>query len=202
MAGKKHSDVLREKVIASLNSRRTVAEVAREFGLPYTTVMAWNNNIGKPARKPYVRGERGQPHPKKAEAIRRIEQGEGKSNVADDLGVSRGTVSVWTKHIPDKRKISSELNQELIERVRRGESISTACRALGISNSHAESILKDLDITLTKSQQQAIFEARRNGRKISEIAASLNVPQRAVYKVSGVKKISHIQKMKNRKQLD
>lgn len=189
MAGKKkYSDEFRNAVVASLQSGKTVAKVAREFGLPYTTVMCWNNDIGKPAPQAYFRGTPDKPHPKKAEAIRRVEQGEDKTKVALALGVSGGTVSVWTKHIPDKRKVSLENNQVLIERVKSGESISSACRALGISISHANTLLENLDIALTESQQNAVLSALSEGLKVPEIALSLNLPQRAIYAFSGIKK--------------
>lgn len=119
----------------------------------------------------------------RADALRRVEQGETKSAVAKSIGLSTSTVWAWAKHLQSTNNdINPNLKKKYLERVKNGEIPTVVARELGVKNStsrHWETQSADpappSDETLQK-----IKNALEEGLLPSQIAKDLQVSIKSV----------------------
>lgn len=115
----------------------------------------------------------------RAEAIRRVEQGETKAAVAKSIGVAKNTVWLWTKHVESIGTFSApDLKRKYLERVKIGEVPTVVGRELGIPDSSGRSWSRKLagKTNLSYETQQKIKNALELGNQPAQIAKDLQVP--------------------------
>lgn len=119
----------------------------------------------------------------RADAIRRVEQGETKAVVAKSIGVSKSTVWLWTQHIKSTGTSHAlELKNKYLERVKNGEVPAVVARELGLhQNSARYWTYQFADNTLLSEEtQQKIKSALEQGLLPSQIAKDLQISKQSV----------------------
>lgn len=119
----------------------------------------------------------------RAEAIRRVEQGEEKAVVAKDMGLDYSTLRSWTPHVASQTNwYKQELKSRYLDRVKNGEVPSVVARELGVNPKIAVKwhIRNDEKSTLSQENKEKILRAFEQGGSIEMIAKDLQVSLKRV----------------------
>jgi len=80
----------------------------------------------------------------KRKIIERIENGEAKILVSEEVKIPFGTILAWTRHVKRRKSYSYEIKQLVRERIKNGESKMAVSKELGISYPTLLSWTRDL----------------------------------------------------------
>jgi len=181
---RKYSEDVRNEAIRRVEQGELKTEVARSLNVPEKTVGTWTHHV---VRRKVIKTPVRHPQAVRVEAIRRVQQGESKSEVARSLNVTSSTVVLWTSHIRSRRFISDEDKEKFLERVSKGENANAVARELGLNINAGSGLVRTIDTSSTPEQCKLVKQALSEGKSRNQIASDMGIPRRTVNAIAGFK---------------
>lgn len=124
--------------------------------------------------------------------VQLVDAGKSIDEVARQFHRSPNYLSKYVRHISKKAKRAAAF-PEVRRRILAGENMSSVAHYFGYSDTSMSKIVSRVlrDFELNEEQINAIFQARRDGKKIVEIASKLSLPLRCVRDSLGVNNEPH-----------
>lgn len=162
----------RQRAIQLVTQGEKYKDVANVLGVSLRTLNDWMHKAGVEMKN--------KPHSKdvREEAIRRVQNGESKMQVAHELNVARSVVMRWTngsgKSNPSYTK---EQRQVVVSRISKGEGKAAVARELGISVNTLHAWTKNIKRkkVLNKSEKEEAVRRTENGEPKVAVARKLGV---------------------------
>src|SRR5476649_1097177 len=128
-----------EECIVRVKNGAIKTDLAKEYGVSAGTMYEWTKGVPQLYRC-HVPLPHYYPEELKAEAISRVNNGEKKRTVANELGLKVQTLAGWTigyvnnpdRPNPSRKKHSEKIRKEAIQRIKAGETKREVGKALGV----------------------------------------------------------------------